>query len=98
MLHAHQPLIENPYNMENFSGASRPTKTLSGVLIGSGNRLSLGQSGAPPAVCLHSLAVRQTLVSTVGVYCIANFVKIKFPPKYDNNFPLLTAEVILFTF
>ena len=34
--------IESPYNRENFPGASRPSKTLTGVLIGTGNWLSLG--------------------------------------------------------
>ena len=37
-----QPPIEDPYNRENFPGASRPTKTLTGVLIGTENWLSLG--------------------------------------------------------
>ena len=35
-------LIESPYNRENFPGASRPSKTLTGVLIGTENWLSLG--------------------------------------------------------
>ena len=34
--------IERPYNRENFPGASRPSKTLTGVLIGTENWLSLG--------------------------------------------------------
>ena len=38
-----QPPIEDHYNRENFPGASRPTKTLTGVLIGTENWLSLGR-------------------------------------------------------
>ena len=36
--------VESLYNRENFPGASRPSKTLTGVLIGAQN-LSLGVGG-----------------------------------------------------
>ena len=42
IFHAHCNLLESPYNRKNFPGASRPTKILTGVLIGTENWLSLG--------------------------------------------------------
>ena len=37
--------VESLYNRENFPGASRPSKTLTGVLRDPQNRLSLGGGG-----------------------------------------------------
>jgi hypothetical protein len=45
-----QPSIENPCHRENFPGVSRPSKTLTYVLIGSGKVIFRGEFPVCPLI------------------------------------------------
>ena len=86
-----QPPIEDHYNRKNFPRASRPTKTLTGVLIGTENWLSWGGEFAvgisvkavmPPTTCQsHSTErVSRFFCKSLKLFCCKSFGK-KCPKK-----------------